>query len=182
MARRLSGSHDVGVSITASMPSAAADRKIAPILVVSTTESITAILCDSVHSNDVAVGSGRRMAQSTPRVSVYPVIRDNISRGAVYTGMEGYAAMISAASPVICFDSHIRANGRIPLARATLITLGLSTMMIPCDGLSLLRNCVSVREANIATLLSLMSEISIIAINLRVKLRKNIVKCSSVVK
>ncbi len=73
MARRLSGSHDVGVSITASIPSAAAERNIAPIFVVSTTESIMTILCDVLHRDDGEEGCGRRMAHSTPRVRVYPV-------------------------------------------------------------------------------------------------------------
>ena len=40
-ARRFSGSHELLVSSTASMPKAAAERKMAPMLVVSVTPSIT---------------------------------------------------------------------------------------------------------------------------------------------
>ena len=79
-ARRLSGSQEFRVSKTASMPRAAAERKIAPMLVVSTTPSITTIRLASRHTSSTLLNSGRRMAQSTPRVSVYPVSKASISR------------------------------------------------------------------------------------------------------
>ena len=67
-ARRFSGSQQLGLSSTASTPSAAAERKIAPMLVVSTMPSSTATRRASRQSAS-APGSGlRRMAHSTPRV------------------------------------------------------------------------------------------------------------------
>ena len=76
-ALRLSGSQDVGVSNTASIPSAAAERKMAPIFVVSTTPSTTTILWAWRHTSSTGSADFRRMAQSTPRVSVYPVSEAN---------------------------------------------------------------------------------------------------------
>ena len=64
------GSQDVGVTSTASIPRAAAERKMAPILVVSTTPSITATRLALQHTSSTLGGAGRRIAQSTPRVSV----------------------------------------------------------------------------------------------------------------
>ena len=69
-ARRLSGSHELEVSSTASMPSAAAERKIDPTLVASTTLSTTTTLLAPRHTYATVGVSLRRMAQSTPRVSV----------------------------------------------------------------------------------------------------------------
>ena len=68
-ARRLSGSQQLGVSSTASMPSAAADRMIAPTLVESTTFSSTATRRAPAAISLKSRGAGRRMAHSTPRVS-----------------------------------------------------------------------------------------------------------------
>ena len=68
-ARRFSGSHDVGVSSTASMPKAAAERKMAPMFVVSTTLSMTTMRRAPWQTDSTLRGWGRRMAQSTPRVS-----------------------------------------------------------------------------------------------------------------
>ena len=62
------------------MPRAAALRKIAPMLVVSTTESMTAMRRALVHTCSTDGNCGRRMAQSTPRVRVYPVSRLSSSR------------------------------------------------------------------------------------------------------
>ena len=68
MARRYRGSLPALVSSTASMPSAAAERKIAPRFVGFITFSSTAT---RVAPRSTAAGSasgGRRMAQSIPRV------------------------------------------------------------------------------------------------------------------
>ena len=69
-ARLLSGSHESAVTSTASMPSAAAERKMAPMLVLSTTPSITATLWASPHTSLTVGMDLRRMAHSTPRVRV----------------------------------------------------------------------------------------------------------------
>ena len=68
--RRFRGSHELVVSKTASMPKAAADRKIAPMLVVSTTPSIKAMRLAVRQIVSTVGNSGLRMAQSTPRVKV----------------------------------------------------------------------------------------------------------------
>ncbi len=82
-ARRYSGSLQEGVSSTASIPSAAAERKIAPTFVGFMISSSTAMRLapSSTVSSD---GSGRRrMAQSTPRVSGKPVSSVSTESGAV---------------------------------------------------------------------------------------------------
>ena len=68
--RRLSGSHESVVSAMASMPNAAADLKMAPILVVSTTPWMTAMRCAVRQMSAIVGRAGRSMAHSTPRVSV----------------------------------------------------------------------------------------------------------------
>ena len=68
-ALRLSGSHELRVSSTASMPRAAAERNMAPMFVVSTTPSITTTRRAPRHTSATVFMAGRRMAQSTPRVS-----------------------------------------------------------------------------------------------------------------
>ena len=68
-ARRHSGSQQDGVSKIASMPSAAAERKIAPIFVESTMFSNTATRRASESSVSASGSLGLRMAHSTPRVS-----------------------------------------------------------------------------------------------------------------
>ena len=67
-ARRFRGSQELRVNSTASMPRAAAERKMAPILVVSTTPSITTIRRAPRQTSSILFGTGRRMAQRTPRV------------------------------------------------------------------------------------------------------------------
>ena len=67
-ARRFNGSQELCVSNTASIPKAAAERKMAPILVVSTTPSITTMRRASRHTSSMLRIAGRRMAQRTPRV------------------------------------------------------------------------------------------------------------------
>ena len=66
--RRFNGSQELRVSNTASIPRAAAERKIAPMLVASTTLSMTTMRRASRHTSSMLRGSGRRMAQRTPRV------------------------------------------------------------------------------------------------------------------
>ena len=66
--RRFNGSQELRVSNTASIPRAAAERKIAPMLTASTTLSITTIRRASRHTSSILRGAGRRMAQRTPRV------------------------------------------------------------------------------------------------------------------
>ena len=68
-ARRQRGSQQEGVVNTASTPSAAADRKIAPRLVESTIPSSTAIRRAPAQSCSAWGRRGRRMAHRTPRVS-----------------------------------------------------------------------------------------------------------------
>ena len=65
------------------MPNAAAERKMAPMLVVSTTPSITAMRLAFWHTSSTLFGAGRRMAHSTPLVSVYPVSEASSSRSPV---------------------------------------------------------------------------------------------------
>ena len=67
-ARRFNGSQELRVSSTASIPRAAAERKIAPMLVVSTTPSITTMRRASRQTSAILRTAGRRMAQRTPRV------------------------------------------------------------------------------------------------------------------
>ena len=150
MARLFSGSHDVVVSSTASMPKAAADRKIAPMFVVSVTPSITTMRRAFLQMSSTLPGTGRFMAHSTPLVSVYPVSERSSSLLPVYTGMSPHRLMMSAASPVMCLRSHKSDTGQYPASSATFITLGLSAMNIPFSGSIRLRNCASVSVPNIS--------------------------------
>ena len=70
IARRLSGSHELRVNSTASIPSAAALRNMAPIFVVSTTPSMTTIRRASRQTSFSSGSFGRRIAHNTPRVRV----------------------------------------------------------------------------------------------------------------
>ena len=83
IARRYSGLLHPGVSSTASIPRAAAERKIAPILVGFTTFSRTAILRAFLHTSTISGNAGRRIAQSIPLVSLNPVSCVNTSNSAV---------------------------------------------------------------------------------------------------
>ena len=67
-ARRYSGSLPALVSSTASMPSAAAERKIAPMFVGFITFSSTATRVMPRSSSSAGRRRGRRIAQSMPRV------------------------------------------------------------------------------------------------------------------
>lgn len=69
-ARRLKGSHELCVRSTASIPSAAALRNMAPMFVVSTTPSITTMRLAFAHTSSMLGSTGRCMAHRTPRVSV----------------------------------------------------------------------------------------------------------------
>ena len=110
--RRFNGSHDESVSSTPSIPKAAAERKMAPTFVESTTPSITTTLLASRQMLSTLRSPGRRMAHSTPRVNVYPVSRESSSRSPVYTGMSPQRAIISAASPLMCRLSQRIDTGR----------------------------------------------------------------------
>ncbi len=68
-ARRFSGSQQDGDSSTASMPSAAALRKIAPTFAASTMSSSTAMRRAPAQISSISGIGRRRMAHSTPRVS-----------------------------------------------------------------------------------------------------------------
>ena len=72
-ARRYRPSQQAGVSSTASMPSAAAERKMAPRLVGFIMFSNTAIRRAPEQMAPASGSFGLRMAQSTPRVSGKPV-------------------------------------------------------------------------------------------------------------
>ena len=111
MALRLSGSHELAVNSTPSMPNAAAERNMAPMFVVSTTLSITTTLLAFWHISATDGSAFLRMAQSTPRVSVYPVSWLSNGRSPTYTGISGHWAMMWAASPFICLSSQSRAMG-----------------------------------------------------------------------
>ena len=69
LALRYSGSAQAGVKRTASIPSAAAERKIAPIFVGFTTFSKIATRLAFLQSCSTEGSAGRYMAQSMPRVS-----------------------------------------------------------------------------------------------------------------
>ena len=68
-ARRLSGSEHDGVSKIAPTPKAAAERKIAPMFVLSTMFSSTATRRAPAQSVSGSGSCGRRMAHRIPRVS-----------------------------------------------------------------------------------------------------------------
>ena len=67
-ALRYSGSLPCEVSSTASIPSAAAERNIAPMFVGFITFSSTAILCAPSHIASGSGSSGRSIAHSIPLV------------------------------------------------------------------------------------------------------------------
>ena len=72
--RRYSGSPQRGETRTASTPSAAAERKIAPTLVWSTMSSSTATRRAPARSSGSGTGSGRCMAAIAPRWRWKPVM------------------------------------------------------------------------------------------------------------
>ena len=82
-ARRYSGSLPCWVSSTASMPSAAAHRKMAPTLVGFITFSSTAMRRAPAQTSATEGSAGRRMAHSMPRVRWKPVSCVSTSSGAV---------------------------------------------------------------------------------------------------
>ena len=98
-ARRFSASQVVGVSSTASTPSAAAERKIAPTFVASTMPSSTATRRAPRQASSGAGSGFLFMAQSTPRVSGKPVSFSSTAASAAYTGTPGQRASSAAALP-----------------------------------------------------------------------------------
>ena len=164
-ARRFRGSQVSRVRMTASIPKAAADRKIAPIFVVSVTPSMTTTRRASRRTSLTDGICFRRMAQRTPRVSVYPVSDASNSRLPVYIGIrESNRSMISLASPSICLRSQRRATGSQPASRATRITFGLSAIKRPFSGSSSIRSWASVSVLNIWIPGSLSDVISMMGI------------------
>ena len=131
-ARLQSGSQQVGVSSTASIPSAAAERNIAPIFVESHTASSTAIRRAPQSTSSSVFGLGLRIAHSAPRVSSKPVSAVSVSRLAAYIGISGYFSISFSTSPVVSSLSSVSIEiGSHPPSMATLITVGLSAMNIP---------------------------------------------------
>ena len=82
-ARRFNGSQELRVNNTASIPRAAAERKIAPTLVLSTTPSITTMRRAFRQTSSTLRNTGRYIAHNTPRVKTYPVNVANSSRSPV---------------------------------------------------------------------------------------------------
>ena len=140
IARRYSGSLHAGVSSTASILSAAAERKIAPTFVGFTTFSSTAIRLASLQISCGVRSFGRYMAQSIPRVSLKPVSFASTSNSATYTGNSLFVLlhirMASNASPSVssCLFSISTETGTHPASNARMITFGLSAINIPFAG------------------------------------------------
>src|SRR5574344_453719 len=102
--RRQSGLQHPGVTRTASILSAAAERKMAPTFVDSVTSSKIAIRLLSLQIDCTEGSVGRYIAQSTPRVKRNPVKFCKMVLSAVYTGIDGHRSIIACASPSICLD------------------------------------------------------------------------------
>lgn len=146
-ARRVSGSQHVEVSSTASMPSAAAERKIAPMFVASTTFSKTAMRPRTVQNVRRRLWCGAtHRAQNTPRERIagetgedIPICR--IDRNVWKAGEKGR----SIASYVALL--HEKRDGGQPASSAVWITFGLSAMKTPFSGSSRFRSCACVSLA-----------------------------------
>ena len=123
------------------MPSAAAERKIAPILVGFITFSSTATRRDAAHSSESAGSAGRSIQQSMPRVRWKPVSCVSTSSGAVYTGTSSaQRARISCPLPSMCFGSIRNDSGTQPASIARPMTSGLSATNIAFFGSARLRS------------------------------------------
>ena len=146
--RRYSGSVQAGVSSTASMFNAAAERKIAPRLVGFITSSSTATRRALRRISSARPRGGRYMAQSIPRVSWKPVSWVSTGSGAVYTGTSPQASMASMASRLQWLRSTSSLAGRHPAASARRMTLGLSAMNMPFFGSNRFNSWASVSRAN----------------------------------
>ena len=147
-ARRYRGSLPALVSSTASMPSAAAQRKIAPRLVGFMTFSSTAMRRAPAQTSSNVGRGGRRMAHSIPRVRWKPVSCVSTSSGAVYTGISGSQRVsISAPLPVMCCGSIRNETGTHPASSARPITSGLSAINRALDGSARFTSWFSVARA-----------------------------------
>ena len=117
------------------MPSAAAERKIAPMLVGFITFSSTATRVAPAQTVRASAGRGRRIAQSIPRVRWKPVSCVRTSGGAVKTGVcSGQRAISSAPFPRISPGSVRNDTGVMPPSSARSITSGLSATNSPLSG------------------------------------------------
>ena len=146
--RRSRGSQQEGVTSTASIPSAAAERNAAPILVLSTIFSRTATRWAFRQISSAERGFGRRTAHSTPRFSLYPVICESTSGGARYTGISPQRCMIPLAQPSRQRFSVSMDTSSYPALIARSMTLGLSAMNIPFSGSRRFLSCASVSFVN----------------------------------
>ena len=126
-ARRYRGSLPAAVSSTASTFRAAADRKMAPMLVGFMMFSSTAMRRALAQTSATEGSRGRRMAHSIPRVRWKPVSWVSTGRSAAYTGISaGQRASTSAPFPSMCLRSIRKDSGVHPASRARPMTRGLS--------------------------------------------------------
>ena len=145
--RRYSGSLLALVSTTASMPRAAAERKMAPTFVGFMTSSSTATRRALLQISSTVGSFGRYMAQSIPRVSLKPVSCVRTSSSAVKTGISPQRAMSCFAWFSTCLVSMRNDIGTHPALSARSMTLGLSAMKMPLSGSRRFNSCTSVRRA-----------------------------------
>ena len=179
------------VRTTASILSAAAERKIAPTFVGFITFSSIAIRFAPSQIFSSVCNGLRRIAHNIPLVSLKPVSLVKISNSAVYTGnpcisvssFDLFSIMFSYISlhfsnmffpsPSICFFSIRQDIGSYPASSALSITLGLSAIKIPFPGSALFNNCPSDNLAYTSSSSASKSLISIMFI-LIFNLRQNI--------
>ena len=149
--RRYSGSLHSGVRSTASIPSAAAERKMAPTLVGFITRSSTTTRLALAHTCSTAGSSLRFMAHSIPRVRWKPVICASTGSSAVNTGTAPHCA--SSAFPWLSTWRRSMRNetGSYPAAMALPMTLGLSAIKMPRSSHSQLVSRLSLSLAKISS-------------------------------
>ena len=138
-ARRYNGSLQPPVNNTASIPNAAAERKIAPTFVGFTTFSRTAMRLAFPHKSSIFGNALLRMAQSIPLASLKPEISDSTALDATYTGISPDTSAIRPRISLPFSESASRCSirsdsGSYPAASARRITLGLSAMNSPRSG------------------------------------------------
>ena len=119
--RRYSGSAHCGVTSTASTPSAAAERNIAPTFVWSTMSSSTATVRAPSSSSATPGSSGRCMAASAPRCRWKPVSCSSSASSPTNTGTSGKRSYSGAN-----FESHFslirKERGAMPASIAREMT------------------------------------------------------------
>ena len=100
-------------------------------------------------------GSGRRIAHSTPRVSVKPVSFASSALSPVYTGISLPVIRAACSTSGATASSQRRSmrndSACMPASSARAMTFGDSAMKMPRAGSSLLRNCRSVKLTYAAT-------------------------------